>query len=260
MGLEIGSTLDRRWTLRRLVAQDAHGALYEVKHAHLDRTASLVAAPKEHRARLIREARLRDGIDHEGMLRLLDVADAADGTAYIVTRHAAGRPLDGALLARGTFAPDESVVLVLSLADTLARVHELGLAHEALSPSCVLLQEGKAVLADLGVFATPLGSVTGSLASMPYTAPERLREGRPASPVSDVYSLSALLAELLTGGAPCDWPPADLSFPIELAKVIDIGLGEAHKRYPPAAALALAMRQATAVAPLPVSKPPPPRR
>lgn len=79
MAIEVGGTLDRRWTLRALVARSEHATLYQADHAFLDRVASVVVGRPEDREKVLLEARLRDQTFHEGVLGVLDVADTVEG-------------------------------------------------------------------------------------------------------------------------------------------------------------------------------------
>lgn len=257
---EVGQTLDGRWKLRRLVAEAEEGALYDAAHVHLDRSASLIVAHRQHRDALLREALLREKVDHPNVVRVLDFAELPGGDAYLVGEPFKGRSLDGLLLVRDAFPTEEAVDIALSLGDAVAHLHSLELAHAALSPASVVVHQSRATLLDLGIFPTPLGTVTGSLASIPYTAPERLRGRAPAGPRADVYSVTAMLVEMLTGGSTAEWATHELDFPAPLSKAIRLGLAEAPERHASMVVAAKALREATAAEPLPSSVPPAARR
>lgn len=242
--LRVGSTLDRRWILRRVVALAEHAVIYEAGHAFLDRVASIVVGHPEDRERMLEEASARDRTYHPGVLGVLDVCDTRDGTPFLVSTPFVGRTLDGMMMSRGPLPPDEAVALTVSVGEALMHVHTLGLAHAALSPGTVLVDGADAVLLDLGIFPTPLGALSGPLASMPYTAPERLTQGAPASRQTDVYAVAAILAEMLSGEPPEDWPPSEGSFPAPLAAVVERGLDEAERRYETMEAFVDAVRDA----------------
>ncbi|HHH30711.1 MAG TPA: hypothetical protein ENK57_20540 [Polyangiaceae bacterium] len=257
---KVGQTLDRRWVLRRILARADHATAFEASHAFLDRVASIVVADPSHREKVLEEAAARDRTYHPGILGVLDVADTSDGVPYLAAAPFVGRPLDGVLMSRGSLPPAEAVSIVLALGDALCHLHALGVSHAALSPSCVLIDEGRAQLLDLGIFSTPLGALSGPLASMPYTAKERLTSGAPASRQTDVYAVAAMLAEMLSGEPPGQWPPADSSFPPPLVAVIDRGMQPPDQRYESMEALLTAIRAAQATGSIPPSLPPASRR
>lgn len=260
MDIAEGTTLDRRWTLRRLIARSSQATLYQANHAFLDRVASIVVALPEDRELLIREAKLRDQTYHPGVLGVLDVGDTREGVPYLVSEPLSGRSLDGLLLARGALPVEEAVRIATAIGEALTHVHERGIAHAALSPAGVLVDHDRAMLLDLGVFPTPMSSVVGPLASIPYTAPERLRGGAPPSPLTDVYALAAMLAEMLTGDPPGDWPPESRGFPERIANVVDRGLDDVGRRFETIEALLGELREAKSIEPPPPSIATPPKR
>jgi len=244
MDFKVGQTLDGRWVLRRVVARSEDATVFEATHAFLDRVASIVVAEPADREKLLEEAAARDRTYHPGILGVLDVADTKEGIPYLAAAPFTGRSLDGLLIARGLFSPDEAVAIIIGLGEALCHMHALGMAHAALSPSCVLVDGHKARLLDLGIFPTPLSALTGPLASMPYVAPERLRSGGGANRQTDVYAVAAMLAEMLSGEAPEEWPPDELSFPAPLAAVVDRGLDEPQRRFDSMEAFVEAVRRA----------------
>ncbi|MCB9596759.1 MAG: PilZ domain-containing protein [Sandaracinaceae bacterium] len=254
-GLRVGATLDRRWVLRRVVARSDHATVYEATHAFLDRVASIVVGRPEDREKVLEEATARDRTYHPGILGVLDVCDTRDGLPYLAGAPFTGRSLDGLLMARGALPPEEAVLIALSLAEALIHVHALGMAHAALSPGSILVDGARVVILDLGIFPTPLSSLSGPLACVPYTAPERLTSGAPASRQTDVYTVAAILAEMLSGEPPEEWPPNEGSFPPALAAVVERGLDDAERRHPSMEAFAEAVRTATTDS-LPPSEPP----
>jgi len=260
MDIEEGKTLDRRWSLRRLIARTPQASLYQASHAFLDRVASIVVAQPEDRELLLREARLRDQTFHPGVLGILDVADTAEGIPYLVSAPLAGRSLDGLLLARGALPVEEALRIATAVGEALCHIHERGIAHANLSPSGILVDHDHAMLLDLGVFPTPMSSLVGPLASMPYTAPERLRGDAAPSARTDVYALASMLAEMLTGEPPGDWPPDSRGFPERIANVVDRGLDDVGRRFETVEALIDALKEARSVEPVAPSVAPPPKR
>ncbi|MBL9199274.1 MAG: serine/threonine protein kinase [Opitutaceae bacterium] len=123
----------------------------------------------------------------------MDFIDGGD-----LRRRLGGRPL----------APGEAAQLARKLADALAHAHAEGILHRDLKPSNVLLDAaGEPRLADFGLAAPLAGggdlTLPGQVAGTPaYLAPELLTGAEHASPLSDLYSLGAVLYECLTGRAP----------------------------------------------------------
>jgi serine/threonine protein kinase len=128
--------------------------------------------------------------------------------------------LDGHLL------PDEAVRLVGEIASALGAAHAMGLVHRDVKPENILLDaEGSALLTDFGI-ARELAALgqegvvwtlahTGLPIGTPqYMSPEQLR-AEPCDQRADIYSLGAVLYELLTGEA-----PHEASSPFEAAALV----------------------------------------
>ncbi len=129
------------------------------------------------------------------------------GRLWFAMDFMAGGSLEERLRRRGSFAWSEAAAIGAKLAQTLARVHELGLVHRDLKPANVLFDDqDEPRIADFGCVRELGASVrlteTGSTVGTPdYMAPEQLAaeavDGR-----ADVYALGCILFELVTGRRP----------------------------------------------------------
>jgi serine/threonine-protein kinase len=87
--LDIGTTVDRRYLLKREIARGGAGAVFEAEHLYTKRSVALKllvpeqrSAP-EPRARLLREALALSAARHPGVVSALDAGEAEDGTPYL---------------------------------------------------------------------------------------------------------------------------------------------------------------------------------
>ena len=195
------------WSRYELVREIGRGATSTVYLAR-DRTLRLELALKvlhpgagsgEDCRRFFNEARLIASLRHPGVVAIYDLDP---DTRTLVMEHLAGGSLrDHLMAARPAGWPAERVfAMAQGLLDTLSYVHAAGIVHGDITPRNVLFRApGQPVLADFGS-ARILGSPCGeqSAGTPIYLAPEQLA-GEPATPMSDLFSLGAVLWEALTG-------------------------------------------------------------
>ena len=155
-------------------------------------------------ARFLREARAAGALNHPHIATIYDVGEA-DGAAYLAMELVEGRPLD-AVLAEGRLPYERVLTLGAQLADALAYAHRAGVVHRDVKPSNILLSaDGQAAkLLDFGVARigeseglarTQAGQMIGTPR---YMSPEAAL-GRPVDHRADLFSLGAVLYEMVTG-------------------------------------------------------------
>ena len=132
-----------------------------------------------------------------------------DGRLYVDMRLVEGRNLQE-VLAGGPLEPERAVRIVEQVARALHAAHRIGLVHRDVKPSNILLDDDDfAYLIDFGIARaageTGLTSTGATIGTWAYMAPERFKTGA-ADARSDVYSLTCVLYQCLTGQLPF---PAD---------------------------------------------------
>jgi serine/threonine-protein kinase len=159
------------------------------------------------RERFLREARLAARLSHPNVVQVFDAGEA-DGRSYIVMEYVPGETVAELLARRRKVSPAEAVDVVAQAAEGLQHAHEQGLVHRDVKPQNLLVREDGCVkVADLGIARaaeatrlTERGTILGTAA---YLAPEQAA-GEDVTAAADVYSLGAVLYELLTGRTPYD--------------------------------------------------------
>lgn len=150
--------------------------------------------------RRAREKAIQAGIDHPGVVALLDSGTEGD-RPYLVLRLVNGENLAQRLLT-GPLPVEQVTELATRLTEALAHVHARRVVHRDLKPANVLLGADGPLISDFGIaheldatHVTGTGQVTGTAA---YLAPEQV-VGEHAGPPADVYALGLILLECLTG-------------------------------------------------------------
>jgi eukaryotic-like serine/threonine-protein kinase len=151
--------------------------------------------------RLVQEARALEGLDHPGLVRLLDAGTLGD-RAYLAMELVEGATLVE-VLRGGAMTPARTAQLGSTVAGALAYVHRAGVVHRDVKPGNVLLDaDGTARLGDFGIaLVSDTSTLTAegtTLGTAAYMAPEQL-EDHQVGPEADIWSLGILLVECLTG-------------------------------------------------------------
>ena len=180
------------------------------------------------RDRFLQERQILATLDHPNIAHMLDGGESQTGS-YIVLEC-----IDGADIVSycntHKLSIQDRLRLFLPVCAAVQYAHDHGVLHRDLKPANVLVtQHGTPKLLDFGIAKvleqSTLETVMGYQAFTPqYASPEQIGGG-PLAPATDVYSLGALLYELLTGARPYEIISGD---PAELVRVI----GEQDVRRP----------------------------
>jgi serine/threonine-protein kinase len=150
------------------------------------------------------EARSAGGLNHPNIVTIHDMGRSDDG-AYIAMEFLEGRSLRDILDSGVVLEPARVAQIAVQIADGLAYAHEHGVIHCDIKPAnIVLLTSGRVKITDFGIARLPTGSrtFTGQVVGSPrYISPEQIL-GRKVDARSDVFSLGAVLYEMLTGVPP----------------------------------------------------------
>ena len=204
------------------------GAVYQATQLSLNRVVALkLLAPNlgddaGFRARFEREGPVQAALDHDHIVPVYEAGQSEFGL-FLAMRLIAGPTLKQ-LIIDGSLDPRRTVRLLAQVAHALDAAHRAGLIHRDIKPQNILIGErDHAYLADFGLIKAPdEARLTGTgqfIGTIDYVAPEQI-QGEPATPASDIYALTGVLYECLTGEVP---------FP----KPSEAATLHAHVMYPP---------------------------
>jgi tetratricopeptide (TPR) repeat protein/tRNA A-37 threonylcarbamoyl transferase component Bud32 len=189
------------------------GVVYKARQLRLNRIVALKMilagdyAPAETIVRFMAEAESIARVHHPHIVQIFAYGDH-DGRPYFEMEYVDGGSLADRLGGK-PWPLRDAAGLVETLARAIHAAHALGVVHRDLKPANILLtNDGIPKIADFGL-AKCLDTETGLtrtewiVGSPSYMAPEQAGEGgRPIGPMADVYSLGAILYELITGRPP----------------------------------------------------------
>ena len=192
------------------VGRGGMGVVYKARQKSLDRLVAIKMilashlASTEHVRRFQIEARAAARLRHPNIVHIHEVGQV-HGQHYFAMEHIDGLSL-AERLARGPMEFPAAVRLVAQVARAIGHLHREGIVHRDLKPSNILLDtDEQPYVTDFGlakVFsASGDPTATGVIAGTPsYMAPEQAAgHNAEVGPASDIYSLGAILYELLTG-------------------------------------------------------------
>jgi serine/threonine protein kinase len=213
-----GRLVDGRYELTALIGQGGMGQVWTAHDRRLDRQVAvkllrpgrLPGGPDENeelRRRFARECRTTARVDHPGLVTVHDAgADGED--LYLVMQYVRGADLADHLAEHEPYPWPWAVAVAAQLCVVLAAVHAVPVVHRDLKPRNVIVRpDGTLVVLDLGIASvldadTTRLTLTGSpLGSPAYMAPEQVM-GEAVGPSADLYTLGAVLHELLSGSVP----------------------------------------------------------
>lgn len=207
-GLRIGG-----YDLREELGRGAMGVVYAAWQPGLQRAVALKLilagefASSAERARFATEAASAARLDHPNLVPIYDIG-THEGRQYYTMKRIEGESLAAKLASGELFEPRIAAKLLATLANAVHHAHVRGLLHRDLKPANILLDvQGEPHITDFGLArqldrdggltatGTPLGTPS-------YMAPEIARGESSITVAVDIWSLGAILHELLTGSPP----------------------------------------------------------
>src|SRR5262245_2226598 len=200
-----------RYRVGRLIGAGGMGEVYLAEDEVLGRKVALKLLPvrftqdQERVRRFQREARAVSALNHPNILTIYEIGHT-ESVHYIATEYIEGETLRERMSSR-RLSIAEVIEISMGVTSALAAAHDAGIIHRDIKPENIMLRPdgyvkvldfGLAKLADDAIKDSATGQVMGTLI---YISPEQARGKQPDSR-SDLYSLGAVMYEMITGAPP----------------------------------------------------------
>jgi serine/threonine-protein kinase len=218
--LEVGQVLVGKYRVERQIGRGGMGVVLAATHLQLEHQVAIKVLRRDlleddkALTRLLSEARAAAKIRSEHVARVLDVGTLENGSPFIVMEYLEGEDLADLLDRQGALEVPQAVQFLLQSCEALAEVHAAEMVHRDLKPGNLFiarLPDGSPSLkiVDFGISkhigpsaqATAATTSAQVLGSPYYMPPEQMR-AEPVDERSDIWSLGAILFEMLTARPP----------------------------------------------------------
>ncbi|MEO7456869.1 MAG: protein kinase [Gemmatimonadaceae bacterium] len=217
---QLSATLADRYRIERRLGEGGMATVYLAEDLKHDRKVAVKVLRPELAAvlgadRFLQEIKTTAQLQHPHILPLYDSGSAtpANGSGteflYYVMPYIQGETLRQKLDREVQLGVDEAVRIASEVADALQYAHGQGVIHRDIKPENILLHNGRAMVADFGI-ALAVSAASGgrmtqtgfSLGTPLYMSPEQATADKHVTNRTDIYSLGAVMYEMLTGESP----------------------------------------------------------
>jgi serine/threonine protein phosphatase PrpC len=207
-----GKVLDDRFEITDLVARSNMASIFKATDRKTGQSVAvkipLMALESDIAGyeRFKREEEIGARLNHPSILKVIKVEGKS--RPYLVMEFLEGQTLAAVLAKRKRFSEAEAVAYASQICDALEYLHANGIAHRDLKPQNIMVcADGSLRLFDFGIARVETArrltfvGLTPALGTPDYISPEQVR-GRRGDHRSDIYSLGAILYEMVTGSTP----------------------------------------------------------
>ena len=209
--LTTGSTFARRYQIIEELGKGGMGKVYKADDIELKEKVALklikpeISADKNTVERFQNELKFARKIVHKNVGRMYDLGKE-ERSYYITMEYVEGQDLKGLIRQSGQLAIGTTISIAKQICEGLVEAHRVGVVHRDLKPSNIMIdKDGQVRIMDFGIARSLKGKgITGAgviIGTPEYMSPEQV-EGKDVDQRSDIYSLGAILFEMVTGRVP----------------------------------------------------------
>ena len=222
--LTIGTVVNGKYRIESLLGRGAMGVVAECQHLELEERVALkflLAAGntgnEDLGVRFLREAQMSARLKNEHISRVVDVGVWDGAVPYMVMEYLEGKDLRATIRAHGRLPPERAIEYAVQACEGVAEAHARGIVHRDLKPSNLFVTrraDGSDLIKilDFGISKWNVpeheigeGTETGIILGSPkYMSPEQIFASSKVDARSDVWSLGAIVYEMLVGRPPFD--------------------------------------------------------
>jgi serine/threonine-protein kinase len=209
----LAAALSDRYLIEREIGRGGMATVYLARDKRHDRPVAVKVLNAELGAvlgveRFLAEIRVTANLQHPNLLPLFDSGEA-DGMLFYVMPYVEGESLRHRLEREKQLPVEEAARIGVAVSSALDYAHRHGVIHRDLKPENILLHDGQPLLADFGI-ALAVSNAGGSritqtglsLGTPSYMSPEQATGDRVIDARTDIYSIGAVVYEMLTGEPP----------------------------------------------------------
>jgi serine/threonine-protein kinase len=214
--LQPGQILDERFEITETVSRSGMATIFKALDRQTGKYVALKVPFMEFESdpafysRFLREEQIGKALDHPAILRILAVDEDKRSRPYMAMELLHGKTLDQVMHEERPLDPAKAVAYATQICAALHHMHDRGIVHRDLKPQNIMVcDDGSLRIIDFGIASAAkmrrltFTGFSPAMGTPDYMAPEQVK-GRRGDHRTDIYSLGAILYEMLTGETPFD--------------------------------------------------------
>ena len=211
---QVGQVFDERFEITDIISRSGMSSVYKASDLKTGRQVAIkvpllkLESDPAFFSRFEREEEIGRALDHPGILKIVPVDANQRSRPYLVMEYLEGQTLDEVMQHTKPMPEADALRIVSRVCDALDYLHAHGVVHRDLKPQNIMLcNDGSLRIMDFGIAKAAtskritFGGFSPTLGTPDYMAPEQVK-GQRGDERTDIYSLGAILYEMVTGRLP----------------------------------------------------------